>query len=99
MMVPQADDTPVTILSRGIQIKGKLHVNGNVRVEGDMEGEISASAQIVVDDGAVVRAHLTAESVLHHRANGRFEIVDGGETVASFDVRELRISLSWKACE
>ena len=62
----QADDTShvATALGKGSQISGKLSFEGTVRIDGHVDGEISAQESVVVGEGAVVKAQVTADSII-----------------------------------
>jgi len=53
-----------TYMGKGSQISGKLTFEGAVRIEGQVDGEITAQESVVIGEGAVVRAQLTADSVV-----------------------------------
>ena len=53
-----------THIGKGSQITGKLSFDGAVRIEGQVEGEIAAQESVVIGEAAVVKAQLTADSVV-----------------------------------
>jgi cytoskeletal protein CcmA (bactofilin family) len=53
-----------TYMGKGSQITGKLSFDGAVRIEGQVEGEIAAQESVVIGEDAVVKAQLTADSVV-----------------------------------
>jgi len=57
----QSDET--TIISTGVKIDGKLTSSGNIRVEGEIEGDISSQRNIVVGEGAKVNGQIDADSI------------------------------------
>ena len=58
-------------LGKGSRVTGKLVFEGTVRIEGHVEGEISAQDTLVVGEGAEVNAQITGSSiVVHGRVNG-----------------------------
>jgi cytoskeletal protein CcmA (bactofilin family) len=44
-------------IGRGTKVSGKLHFDAPAKIEGEVEGEISAS-ELIVAEGAVVKAHI-----------------------------------------
>ena len=62
----QPDDTAhvATALGKGSQISGKLSFEGTVRIDGQVDGEISAQESVVVGEGAIVKAQVTADSII-----------------------------------
>jgi cytoskeletal protein CcmA (bactofilin family) len=66
MVLGQRDhaETPDTCIAKGSHITGTLKFSGTVRIEGRVEGEISAQETVVVGDTAVVEAELTADTII-----------------------------------
>ena len=54
----------VTILSTGVKLKGSLTSDGNVRVDGYVEGNISANANITVGDRGEIKGNISADNVI-----------------------------------
>ena len=57
----QSDET--TIISNGVNIDGKLTSSGNIRVEGEIQGDISSQRNIVVGEGGKVNGQINADSI------------------------------------
>ena len=57
----QSDET--TIISNGVKIDGKLTSSGNIRVEGEIQGDISSQRDIVVGEGGKVNGQINADSI------------------------------------
>lgn len=53
-----------TFVGRGSQITGKLNFEGSVRLEGQVEGEVSAQESVLIGEQAVVKARISADSVI-----------------------------------
>ncbi len=66
MLLGQRDHGEVadTCIGKGSHITGTLKFSGTVRIEGHVEGEISAQESIVVGDTAVVEAEVTADTIV-----------------------------------
>jgi cytoskeletal protein CcmA (bactofilin family) len=56
-----SDET--TIISNGVKIDGKLTSSGNIRVEGEIQGDISSKRNIVVGEGGKVNGQINADSI------------------------------------
>jgi cytoskeletal protein CcmA (bactofilin family) len=54
----------VTIISTGVKLKGSLTSDGNVRVDGFVEGNISAKANITVGDRGEIKGNISADNVI-----------------------------------
>ena len=57
----QSDET--TIISNGVKIDGKLTSSGNIRVESEIQGDISSQRNIVVGEGGKVNGQINADSI------------------------------------
>jgi len=57
----QSDET--TIISNGVKIDGKLTSSGNIRVEGEIKGDISSQKNVVVGEGGIVNGQINADSI------------------------------------
>lgn len=53
-------------LGKGSRVTGKLVFEGTVRIEGHVEGEISAQDTLIIGESAVVNATITGASVVVH---------------------------------
>jgi cytoskeletal protein CcmA (bactofilin family) len=51
------------ILGKGAEFIGKLIFNGSVRIDGDFQGEIHGQGQLVVGEGAMVKANIAVKNV------------------------------------
>jgi cytoskeletal protein CcmA (bactofilin family) len=63
-----ADETGATsaFLGKGSRVTGKLVFEGTVRIEGQVEGEISAQDTLIIGESAVVNAQINGTSVVVH---------------------------------
>jgi cytoskeletal protein CcmA (bactofilin family) len=69
----QPDETGTTsaFLGKGSRVTGKLAFEGTVRIEGHVEGEITAQDTLIIGESAVVNAQITGSSiVIHGRVTG-----------------------------
>jgi len=58
-------------LGHGSRVEGKLTFEGSVRIDGQIEGEITAQDTVIIGEGAEVTAHIHANAVVvHGRVNG-----------------------------
>jgi len=53
-------------LGKGSRVTGKLVFEGTVRIEGHVEGEISAQDTLIIGESAEVNAQITGSSVVVH---------------------------------
>jgi len=52
-----------TIISNGVKIDGKLTSSGNIRVEGEIQGDISSQRNVVVGERGNVHGQINADSI------------------------------------
>lgn len=61
----------VTIISAGVLIEGKLSSNGNIRIDGSINGDVFAEGNITVGESGEINGQLNAEVVnVGGRVNG-----------------------------
>jgi cytoskeletal protein CcmA (bactofilin family) len=53
-------------LGKGTRITGKVILDGPARIEGQIEGEITAQDTLTIGEGAIVKAKVTGTSVVVH---------------------------------
>ncbi len=51
-------------IGTGTKINGKLHFEGQVTIDGEVEGEIIAQAHVIVGQQALVKGKVSAQSML-----------------------------------
>src|SRR5215831_3717140 len=69
-VVPSARDVQAH-LGPGSRVEGKLTFESSVRIDGQIEGEISAQDTVIIGEGAEVTAQIHASAVVvHGRVNG-----------------------------
>jgi len=85
-------------LGKGSRISGKLQFDGTVRIEGHVDGEISAQDTLIIGESAVVEARITGSSiVIHGRVTGdvtaqkRLEIRAPGKLFGNINTPSLII--------
>src|SRR5256712_10355844 len=96
----QVDETSGTsaFLGKGSRVSGKLSFEGTVRIEGQVEGEITAQDALTIGEGAVVNAQITGTSVVVHgkvtgdiTARKRLEIRAPGKVLGNISTPSLVI--------
>lgn len=96
----QVDETGGTsaFLGKGSRVTGKLVFEGTVRVEGQVEGEISAQDTLTIGESAVVSAQIIGTSVVVHgkvtgdiTARKRLEIRAPGKVFGNISTPSLVI--------
>lgn len=52
-----------SIIGKGSSIKGNLKINGFIRVDGDLDGDLETSGNVIVGENARIRGDIIAKSV------------------------------------
>lgn len=53
----------VSVLGRGARVRGRVSGEGDLRIEGQIEGDVSVSGDLVIEDGGAVTGGVTAGAV------------------------------------
>ncbi len=87
------------LFGAGTTIKGAIKAQGNVRIEGGLEGELSCDGHVIISKGADLRATVVAQSaqvagIVHGDicVEGRLEILDTGRVWGDVQVGSLQIA-------
>jgi cytoskeletal protein CcmA (bactofilin family) len=54
----------VTIVSTGVILEGKLNSNGNVRIDGTVNGDIKAMGNVTVGESGEINGEISAENII-----------------------------------
>jgi cytoskeletal protein CcmA (bactofilin family) len=52
-----------TVISRGVKIEGKLSCSGNIRLDGEVQGDISSQGIVIIVENGWVNGQINADSV------------------------------------
>ena len=64
-MALKVDDISInTILGKGSSITGNLRINGFVRLDGDIDGNLETDGNVIIGDNARIRGDVKAKSVI-----------------------------------
>ena len=64
-MAFRADDISInTLVGNGSFIQGNLKVNGLIRIDGDIDGDIETDGAVIISERARLRGNLTAKSAI-----------------------------------
>ena len=53
-----------TSIGKGSQIVGTLKFEGTVRIDGQVEGEVTAQESVIIADSAIVKAKVSADTII-----------------------------------
>ena len=59
-----AGDDNITLLAKGVVLKGEIHVEGTVRIDGRLDGEIQTKGQVIIGEDGLVQGTIMAGTVV-----------------------------------
>lgn len=72
-------DDNITLLAKGVVLKGEIRVEGTVRIDGRLEGDIHTKGQVIIGEEGLVFGTITAGTIV---SSGRIKAnVNAGERV------------------
>ncbi|WP_455243406.1 bactofilin family protein [Petrachloros mirabilis] len=57
-------DDNITLLAKGVQLRGEIRVEGTVRIDGRLEGDIHTKGQVIIGEEGLVQGTITAGTVV-----------------------------------
>ena len=58
------DEGNITLLAKGVELKGEIKVEGTVRIDGRLEGDVHTKGEVIVGEEGVVKGTITAGSLI-----------------------------------
>jgi cytoskeletal protein CcmA (bactofilin family) len=52
-----------TVISKGVKIEGKLSCSGSIRLDGEVQGDITSQSTVIVGENGKVNGQINAESI------------------------------------
>jgi cytoskeletal protein CcmA (bactofilin family) len=59
-----AGDDNITLLAKGVVLKGEIHVEGTVRIDGRLDGDIQTNGQVIIGEDGLVQGTIMAGTVI-----------------------------------
>ena len=59
------EEENITLLAKGVLIKGEIRVDGTVRIDGRLEGEIHTKGTVVIGEDGMVQGTVTAGTLIN----------------------------------
>ena len=59
-----AGDDNITLLAKGVVLKGEIHVEGTVRIDGRLDGEIQTKGHVIIGEDGLVEGTIIAGTVV-----------------------------------
>lgn len=85
-----------TLLGKGTEFNGKIKANGILRIEGQAEGEIESSGDVIITEGSTVKANISARNAMiageyigNIFLDGKLEIRATGKVIGDIKVASL----------
>ena len=64
-MALRIDDISInTVIGKGSEIKGNIKVNGVVRIDGDIDGNLETDGNVIIGENARIRGNINAKSIV-----------------------------------
>jgi cytoskeletal protein CcmA (bactofilin family) len=57
-------DDNITLLARGVELKGEIRVEGTVRIDGRLQGEVHTKGQVIVGEDGLVTGTIHAGTLI-----------------------------------
>lgn len=58
------DDGNMTLLAKGVELKGEIRIDGTVRIDGRLEGDVHTKGEVIVGEDGVVTGSIHADSLI-----------------------------------
>ncbi len=58
------DDGNITLLAKGVELKGEIKVEGTVRIDGRLEGDVHTEGEVIIGEDGMVKGSIAAGSVI-----------------------------------
>ena len=59
-----AGDDNITLLAKGVLLRGEIHVEGTVRIDGRLDGDLQTKGQVIIGEEGLVQGTITAGTVI-----------------------------------
>lgn len=59
-----AGDDNITLLAKGVHLKGEIRVEGTVRIDGRLDGEIQTKGQVIIGEDGLVQGTIVAGTII-----------------------------------
>lgn len=59
------EDDSITLLAKGVVLKGEIRVEGTVRIDGRLEGEVHTTGQVIVGEEGIVTGTIHAGTLIN----------------------------------
>lgn len=88
-----------TIIGPSIKVKGNFHGQGNIIIEGQVEGSVKTNSYLLVGEKAIITADIEAENakiggeiIGNIKINGYLEILSSARILGNIEAKQISIS-------
>jgi cytoskeletal protein CcmA (bactofilin family) len=92
-------DKILTVIGKDTLISGTLQGKGPVRIDGQVEGEVNIDGDIIIGEGAVIRAQVKGQNIQvagkitgNIEATGKLELFSSGNVEGDVKVNSLQVA-------
>ena len=61
----------ITLLAKGVLLRGEIRVEGTVRIDGRLEGDLHTTGTVVIGEDGIVQGTITAGTII---SSGKIKI-------------------------
>ncbi len=58
------DDGNITLLAKGVELRGEIKVEGTVRIDGLLDGDVHTKGEVIVGEDGIVKGSIYAGSLI-----------------------------------
>ncbi len=58
------DEGNITLLAKGVELKGEIKVEGTVRIDGRLEGDVQTKGEVIVGEEGLVKGTISAGTLI-----------------------------------
>lgn len=76
-----------TIIAQGVKVEGDFRSNGDITIDGELNGSLATAASLHIGESAVIHAEVSAKNaVIAGSVVGNVQVEDGLQLLASSNV-------------
>jgi len=57
-------DDNITLLAKGVQLRGEIRVEGTVRIDGRLDGDVYTKGEVIIGEDGLVQGTIAAGTVV-----------------------------------
>jgi cytoskeletal protein CcmA (bactofilin family) len=87
-----------TLIGESASLKGNIHTEGNLRIDGQFEGEIMAQAEVVIGNHGFINGNMVGKNIMIYgevhgniMCNGLLEVMATGKVYGDVQVNSFKV--------